>query len=72
MRRMTEVIREVVAAAPDADFADLDAAAVMTAALLGGSVRVVMEAVPSDAGLARLAEELPRACRASLVAATCN
>lgn len=69
MRRMTEVIRKVLSAAPDARFADLHSAAFMVAALLGGSVRVVMEADPSDDGLARLREQLPRACRAYLAAA---
>jgi AcrR family transcriptional regulator len=72
MRRMTELIGEVLAAAPDARFADLNSAAFMIAALLGGSVRVVMEADPSDDGLTRLREELPRACRAYLVAANCD
>jgi AcrR family transcriptional regulator len=72
MRRMTEAIGKVLAAAPDARFADLNSAAFMVAALLGGSVRVVMEADPSDDGLARLREELPRACRAYLLAANCD
>ncbi|MGU9981809.1 TetR/AcrR family transcriptional regulator [Phreatobacter sp. HK31-P] len=71
MRRMTGIIGEALAAAPDARFADVNSAAFMTAALLGGSVRVVMEADPSDDGLARLRAELPRACRAYLVAANC-
>lgn len=69
MRRMTKVIGDVLAAAPDARFRDIDSAAFMIAAVLGGSVRVVMEADPSDEGFARLREELPRACRAYLAVA---
>lgn len=72
MRQMTEVIGKALAAAPDAGFDDLRSAAFMVAALLGGSVRIVMEVDPSDDGLARLREELPRACRAYLVAANCG
>jgi hypothetical protein len=41
----------------------------MLAALLGGSVRVVMETEASEEDLACLRRELPRACHAYLLAA---
>lgn len=69
MSRMIEVIGAALAAAPDGRFANPSSAAFMVAALLGGSVRVVMEADPSEDSLDRLREELPRACRAYLTAA---
>lgn len=68
MREMTGVIAGLLAAAPDSRIADPDDAAFMLAAMLGGSVRVVMETEASDANLARLRRELPRACRAYLTA----
>ncbi|PNQ02349.1 hypothetical protein A8G00_14060 [Sphingobium sp. SA916] len=69
-QRMTQVIDTLLANAPDARFADRSSAAFMLAALLGGSVRVVMEAEPSEENFARLRCELPRACHAYLVAAS--
>lgn len=41
----------------------------MVAALLGGAVRVVMEAEASAEDLERLRRELPRACQAYLALA---
>jgi len=69
MQHMTRVIGELLAAAPDSRIADVDTAAFMLAAMLGGSVRVVMESEYSEDNLARLRRELPRACRAYLEAA---
>jgi len=69
MKLMTQLIGHLLAAAPDARFKDVDAAAFMLAAMLGGSVRVVMEVEPGEDDLARLRRELPRACRAYLMAA---
>lgn len=68
-RMMTEMFDALLANAPDARFADRASVAFMLAALLGGSVRMVMEADPSDGNLERLRVELPRACHAYLVAA---
>ena len=45
-----------------------EVAAFMLAAMLGGSVRVVMETGSTDDDLARLRRELPRACQAYLAA----
>lgn len=69
MKLMTEVIGDLLAAAPDARFRDVGAASFMLAAMLGGSVRVVMEVEPAEADFACLRRELPRACRAYLMAA---
>ncbi|MEP9353471.1 TetR/AcrR family transcriptional regulator [Xanthobacter sp. KR7-65] len=69
MKLMTNVIATLLAAAPDARFARRDAVAFMLAAMLGGSVRVVMESSPTDEDFACLRQELPRACHAYLVAA---
>jgi AcrR family transcriptional regulator len=68
MQQMTEVIADLLAAAPDARAIDARAAGFMLAAMLGGSVRMVMETGGSDDDLARLRRELPRACRAYLAA----
>lgn len=68
-KTMTEMFDALLASTPDARFADRASVAFMLAALLGGSVRMVMEADPSDANLERLRVELPRACHAYLVAA---
>lgn len=70
--QMTNVIEELLTAAPDARFRDPGSAAFMIAAILGGSVRVVMEAEASPEDLARLRRELPQACRAYLRAANTN
>ncbi len=67
---MTEVLDALLASACDAQFADRQSAAFMLAALLGGSVRVVMEAAPSEENFARLRRELPEACYAYLMAAS--
>lgn len=69
MAQMTQVIKRLLVAAPDASFGDPESTAFMVAALLGGAVRVVMEADASGEDLARLRRELPRACRAYLVEA---
>lgn len=69
MARMTQLIKELLVAAPDARFGDPESAAFMVAALLGGAVRVVMEADASADDLVRLRRELPRACQAYLAAA---
>lgn len=68
-KMLTEMFDALLANAPDARFADRASVAFMLAALLGGSVRMVMEADPSDCNLERLRVELPRACHAYLVAA---
>jgi len=68
MRQMTEVIAALLAGATDARGIDPEVAAFMLAAMLGGSVRVVMETGSSDDDLARLRRELPRACQAYLAA----
>jgi AcrR family transcriptional regulator len=66
---MTQMIEGLLADAPDTDFDDRASVAFMLAALLGGSVRVVMEAEASEENFACLRRELPRACHAYLVAA---
>jgi AcrR family transcriptional regulator len=68
-QQMTQVIGQLLATAPDARFADLDSTAFMLMALLGGSVRVAMEAEGTEDNLARLRRELPRVCQAYLAAA---
>ena len=68
LEQMVEMIARLLASAPDARFADVNAVAFMIATLLGGSVRVAMEAEPSEAHLACLRRELPRACQAYLAA----
>jgi AcrR family transcriptional regulator len=67
--QMVGAIKALLMAAPDARFSDPASAAFMIAAMLGGSVRVVMEAEASAENLVRLRRELPRACRAYLRAA---
>ena len=68
MRQMTEVIAALLAGAADARGIDPEVAAFMLAAMLGSSVRVVMETGSTDDDLARLRRELPRACQAYLAA----
>jgi AcrR family transcriptional regulator len=68
--QMVTAIEELLAAAPDVRFSDPASAAFMLAAMLGGSVRVVMETEASVENLVRLRRELPRACRAYLRAAS--
>lgn len=69
MARMMQVIKGLLVAAPDARFGDPESAAFMVAALLGGAVRVVMEADASAEDVVRLRRELPRACQAYLATA---
>ncbi len=69
MTLMTQGVEGLLSAASDAHFADVGSAAFMFAALLCGSVRVVMEAETSPEALACLRRELPRACHAYLMAA---
>ncbi|WP_300397253.1 TetR/AcrR family transcriptional regulator [uncultured Sphingobium sp.] len=59
---IVEAISPLLSSIPDARFSDPDGAAFMLAALLGGTVRVVMEAGSSEEDLKRLRQELPRAC----------
>lgn len=68
-RCMAQMIETLLAQAPDADFPDPASAAFMLAAMLGGSVRVVMEAEASEDSFTCLRRELPRACHAYLAAA---
>jgi len=67
--RLVAAIAGLLEAAPDARFADVRSVAFMVTALLGGSVRSVLEGTASQADLARLRRELPVACRAYLNAA---
>lgn len=66
---MTREFSDLLGSAPGVRFEDRDAAAFTLAALLGGSVRVVMESADPDEGLERLRRELPRACHAYLASA---
>ncbi|MGF7151101.1 AcrR family transcriptional regulator [Sphingomonas zeicaulis] len=68
MEQMVAMIARLLNSAPDARFVDLNAVAFMVATLLGGSVRVAMEAEASEAHMACLRRELPRACQAYLAA----
>lgn len=69
-KTMTASIDGLLASACDAQFTDRQSVAFMLAALLGGAVRVVMEAAPSEENFARLRRELPVACHAYLVASS--
>lgn len=69
LEQMAGVFSDLLAAAPDAHFADCDAVGFMLAALIGGSVRMVLDTADSPDNVARLREELPRACRAYIAAA---
>ncbi len=69
MTLMVDVIQHLLATVSDRHIADTRSAAFMIAALLGGSVRVVMETGASEDDLVRLRKELPRACHAYLAAA---
>ena len=66
---LVRVIGGALAAAPDARFVNAEPVAFMLAAMLGGSVRAVMEGDASEESLACLRRELPRACRAYVMAA---
>lgn len=67
--RLRHVIGRLLATATDARFADVDATAFMTMALLAGSTRAVLEHGASPRDLACLRRELPRACHGYLDAA---
>ncbi|MVA22052.1 TetR family transcriptional regulator [Agrobacterium vitis] len=69
LKQMTEVFLDLLAAAPDAHFANCNAVAFMLAVLIGGSVRMVLDTTASPDNLARLRQQLPRACRAYIAAA---
>lgn len=69
LKHMTEVMSQLLAAAPDAHFEDCDAVAFMLASMIGGSVRMVLDAAGSEENLMRLRRELPLACRAYVTAA---
>lgn len=72
MEQGTHCLRQGVArvleTASDARFPDLDGTAFMLLAMLGGSVRAVMELGASQQDLACLRRELPRACYGYLCA----
>jgi AcrR family transcriptional regulator len=72
VRRLRQGIGRLLATASDAHVPDLDAAAFMLMALLGGSARAVMELGASERDLACLRRELPRACQGYLNAARCG
>ena len=69
LTQMTQVFSDLLAAAPDARFADTDAVAFMLAIMIGGSVRMVLDTAGSEDDLAHLRRELPHACRAYAMAA---
>lgn len=69
LKQMTDVFSGLLAAAPDAHFADCDAVAFMLAVMIGGSTRMVLDTAASPDNLARLRQELPRACRAYVASA---
>ncbi|MGR3578161.1 MAG: TetR/AcrR family transcriptional regulator, partial [Sagittula sp.] len=69
LRQMAGEFSSLLATAPDARFADRDAVAFMLAVMIGGSVRMVLDAAASPENLSRLRQELPRACRVYIVAA---
>lgn len=64
--RLRQGTGRLLATAPDARFADVDATAFMTVALLAGSTRAVLEHGASGHDLACLRRELPRACHGYL------
>lgn len=61
-QRLRHGMARVLETASDARFPDLDGVAFMLLAMLGGSVRAVMELGASQQDLACLRRELPRAC----------
>ncbi len=67
--RIRQAVADLLATAPDAQFPDVDSTSFMLFVLLGGSVRMVMEAGASERDIAHLRQELPRACHAYLDAA---
>lgn len=68
-QRLQQAIGRLLATASDAHVPDLDAAAFMLLAMLGGSARAIMEPGASERDLACLRRELPRACKGYLDAA---
>ncbi|MGC8733190.1 MAG: hypothetical protein ACP5RC_13170, partial [Halothiobacillaceae bacterium] len=69
LKQMSGMFAGLLAAAPDAHFADCDAVGFMLAVLIGGSVRMVLDTTASPQDLSQLRRELPRACRAYVSAA---
>lgn len=69
MQRLQLGIGRLLATASNAQLADCNSAAFMLMALLGGSVRAVMELGASERDLECLRRELPRACCGYLQAA---
>lgn len=69
---LVEAISSLLRAVPDARFTDPNSTAFMLTALLGGSVRVVMEAGTSEDDFERLRQELPRACYGYLKLVACG
>ena len=69
---LVEAISSLLRAIPDARFTDPDTAAFMLTALLGGSVRVVMEAGTAEDDFERLRQQLPRACLGYLQLVACE
>lgn len=61
-QRLRQGVAYVLETASDARFSDVDEVAFMLLAMLGGSVRAVMELGASEPDLACLRRELPRAC----------
>lgn len=59
---LANAISSLLKTIPDAHFTDPNTAALMLTALLGGTVRVVMESGTADDDLERLRQELPSAC----------
>lgn len=63
---LVDAISALLKTVPDARFTDPDTTAFMLMALLGGTVRVVIESATADEDFDRLRQELPRACRSYL------
>lgn len=69
LNHMVDVIARLLTSMPDARFIDVRSNALMLATMLGGSVRMAMEAEASEDHMTCLRQELPRACRAYLAVA---
>lgn len=65
--RLEQAIADLLAAVPDHRFADSGSACFMLMAVLGGSVRAVLEGEVTGEAMVRLRRELPRVCRAYLI-----
>jgi len=59
---LVDAISTLLKTVPDARFTNPNATAFMVAALLGGTVRVVMESGATEDDFDRLRLELPQAC----------